>query len=199
MYRTFCERLYRDFQKNIPYAILHIMKILFYRYGSICEPDMIEAFRRLGLEVMEECSQVTDKRTTASDTVETLSEIFKKEGFLFVFSVNFFPAVSEICKLFNIIYVSWTVDSPILELFSPSLKNANNRTFYFDRAQYERFSPANPEGSFHLPLATNPARWQKVTSAASPSDRRRFSSDISFSIHSLIICPYTVLDILWNV
>ena len=156
------------------------MKILFYRYGSICEPDMTEAFRRLGLEVSEECSQITNKNTTGSDTVEVLSELFKKESYLFVFSVNFFPAVSEVCRLFNVIYVSWTVDSPVLELFSPALANKCNRTFYFDRAQYERFSPANPKGSFYLPLATNPARWQKAISAASSADRRRFSSDISF-------------------
>ncbi len=156
------------------------MKILFYRYGSICEPDMIEAFRKIGLEVEEERTQITRKATTGSEIVESLAALFDKERYLFVFSVNFFPAVSEICQLYSIIYVSWTVDSPVLELFSPALANSCNRTFYFDRAQYERFSPANPEGSFHLPLATNPTRWQKVISGASSEYRHRFSSDISF-------------------
>ena len=168
------------FKKKSLMVYCHIMKILFYRYGSICEPDMIETFRHLGLEVTEECTQISKKNTTGSDTVEALSKLFKKDSYLFVFSVNFFPAVSEICKLYNIVYVSWTVDSPVIELFSPSLANSCNRTFYFDRAQYERFSPANPEGSFHLPLATNPVRWQKAVSAASPDIRRRFTSDISF-------------------
>ena len=29
------------------------MKLLFYRYGSICEPDIIAGFQELGLEVSE--------------------------------------------------------------------------------------------------------------------------------------------------
>ena len=92
------------------------MKILFYRYGSICEPDMISAFKNLGLEVSEERSQITNKKISGSEIVETLSKLFKKDSYLFVFSVNFFPAVSEICRLYNVIYVSWTVDSPVLEI-----------------------------------------------------------------------------------
>ena len=29
------------------------MKVLFYRYNSICEPDFISAFKKIGLEVAE--------------------------------------------------------------------------------------------------------------------------------------------------
>ena len=33
------------------------MHILFYRYGSICEPDVIEAFQELGHTVEEICEE----------------------------------------------------------------------------------------------------------------------------------------------
>lgn len=37
------------------------MEILFHRYGSICEPDIIEAFRSLGVEVIEEDREIYEK------------------------------------------------------------------------------------------------------------------------------------------
>ena len=34
------------------------MKIYIYRYGSICEPDIIDSFKKLGLDVHEELSLI---------------------------------------------------------------------------------------------------------------------------------------------
>ena len=105
------------------------MEILFYRYNSICEPDVIAAFQKLGITVIEEKTQMTEKKTTAAQTVEKVSRLLMQHRFLFVFSVNFFPALSEVCEIAQVPYVSWTVDVPVLELFSPSLKNKCNRVF----------------------------------------------------------------------
>ena len=38
------------------------MEILFYRYNSICEPDVIAAFQKLGLEVVEENTSSDDEK-----------------------------------------------------------------------------------------------------------------------------------------
>lgn len=154
------------------------MKILFYRYGSICEPDLIECFEAAGISVDEEQSQITNKSMTPSEVVESLSKRFDHEKYLFVFSINFFPAVSEICQIYGIPYVCWTVDSPVMELFSPSLHNSVNRVFFFDRAQYEYFGKGLAN-CFYLPLATNVSRWQQVVQNASFQDKSKFSSDIS--------------------
>lgn len=156
------------------------MEILFYRYGSICEPDIIKCFRSMQLKVVEDNAQVTDKKVTPSETVSAVSELIKKHSFLFVFSINFFPAVSDICQIYKIPYVCWTVDCPVMELFSPALSNDCNRVFMFDKAQYEYFRHVNPDRIFHLPLATNVGRWDQVISQASSKDLKRFSSDISF-------------------
>lgn len=156
------------------------MEILFYRYGSICEPDIITCFRAMQLEVVAETSQITDKKVTPSETVSAVSKLLKEHSFLFVFSINFFPAVSDICQIYKIPYVCWTVDCPVMELFSPALANDYNRVFMFDKAQYEYFRHVNPDRIFHLPLATNVGRWDQVISQASFKDLKRFSSDISF-------------------
>lgn len=156
------------------------MEILFYRYGSICEPDIIKCFRSMELEVVEENSQVANKKVSPSETVDAVSTLIEKHTFLFVFSINFFPAISEICQIYQMPYVCWTVDCPVMELFSPALANDCNRVFMFDKAQYEYFRRINPERIFHLPLATNVSRWDQVISQASPKDLKHFSSDISF-------------------
>ena len=151
------------------------MEILIYRYGSICEPDIMEAFRQLGIDVVEETGQISRKDTSPAETVEAVSRLIKTHRFLFVFSVNFVPAVSETCCLLNVPYVCWTVDVPVMELFSPALENDTNRIFMFDRSQYEFFAPRNPGRIFHLPLATNVSRWNSVLAGA-----RIPKADISF-------------------
>ena len=156
------------------------MEILFYRYNSICEPDVLQCFRKMGLTVIEETTQISRKDVTAGQTVEAVDALLKKHRFLFVFSINFFPALAEICNIYQVVYVSWTVDVPVMELFSPALSRPCNRCFMFDRSQYEYFRDRNPGHIFHLPLATNTERWDRVIGTASAAERRRFSSDVSF-------------------
>lgn len=156
------------------------MEILFYRYNSICEPDVITAFEKLGLSVVEETTQITEKKVSGGQLVDRVSKLIQNHRFLFVFSINFFPALSEICELMQVPYICWTVDVPVLELFSPALKNKCNRIFMFDRSQYIYFKNRNPEGIFYLPLATNTKRWDDVIASSSRSDKEKFVSDISF-------------------
>ncbi|MCR4641860.1 MAG: DUF3880 domain-containing protein [Lachnospiraceae bacterium] len=156
------------------------MEILFYRYNSICEPDVLQCFRKMGLTVIEETTQISRKDVSAGQTVEAVDALLKKHRFLFVFSINFFPALAEICNIYQVVYVSWTVDVPVMELFSPALSRPCNRCFMFDRSQYEYFKDRNPGHIFHLPLATNTERWDRVIGAASTAEHKRFSADVSF-------------------
>ena len=87
------------------------------------------------------------------------------------------------------------MDSPVIELFSSTVKNEWNRIFLFDLSQYKEFHPLNPDCIFHLPLATNPKRWAKVINSATPQQKQKFTSDISF-VGSLYTekCPYDRLN-----
>ena len=51
------------------------MNILFYRYGSICEPDIIDAFKQLGNTVDEITIEIYNKNFTPSDGVSLLSTV----------------------------------------------------------------------------------------------------------------------------
>ena len=156
------------------------MNILFYRYGSICEPDIIASFKHLGFNITEDTREVYNKQLLPSDCIKGLNELLKQDTYSFIFSINFFPSVSDVCNIWCIPYLCLIVDSPVLELFSTSLANPCNKVFLFDRQLYNDFHHINPDGIFHIPLATNVRDNYATATMASAADRARFSSDISF-------------------
>ena len=156
------------------------MEILFYRYNSICEPDIMQVFNDFGITVHTEEMEMKDKHITPKQCAMKITEWLTTHSFAFVFSINFFPAISYTCNRFKIPYVCWSVDSPVPELFSNALKNEWNRIFLFDHAQYEFFRPFNPEHIFYLPLATNAKRWEKVILNMTEEDFVKYDTNVSF-------------------
>lgn len=156
------------------------MEILLYRYNSICEPDIMQVFTSFGITVYTEEMEITDKHVTPKQCSSKVTEWIMTHQLSFVFSINFFPAISYTCNHFHIPYVCWSVDSPVPELFSNALKNEWNRIFLFDRAQYEFFSPVNPEHIHYLPLAANVKRWENVVLNMTDDDYIKYGGDVSF-------------------
>ena len=160
------------------------MKILFYRYGNICEPDIKEIFERFGLEVAEAAREIGDKHMTAAEKVRYLADVFVESSshgrIDFVFSIDFYPFISEFCERIRLRYVCWSVDCPVLELYAASIKNQCNRIFLFDKVQYLSVRSYNPENVFFLPLATNVERWDRELAEVTETDRRKYSADVSF-------------------
>ncbi len=170
------------------------MNILFYRYNSICEPDIIAIMKRLGHTVTEITEEMRNKELDARGQMNLVSAELKKQESQIVFSINFFPVVSEVCNIFHIPYVCWIVDSPVMELYSHSIRNSWNRIFLFDYALYEEFRGENPKGIFYLPLGADYERLDSLIETITEEDRKKYSADISF-IGSLYTekCPYNHL------
>lgn len=156
------------------------MNILFYRYGSICEPDIIESFKHLGFSVDEDTREIYNKNLPLDECVSVLGKTLTEKKYSFVFSINFFPSVSELCNIIGVPYLCLIVDSPVIELFSKSLKNPCNRVFIFDRRLYNDFHAVNPECIFHIPLATSVRNNYTTCSNASQTQKNKFAADISF-------------------
>ena len=170
------------------------MNILFYRYNSICEPDVIAVMKRLGHTVTEITEEMRNKELGARGQMNLVSAALKKQESQMVFSINFFPVVSEVCNIFHIPYVCWIVDSPVMELYSHSLRNGWNRIFLFDYALYEEFRPENPKGIFYLPLGADYARLDPLLENITKKDKEKYAAEVSF-IGSLYTekCPYNRL------
>lgn len=170
------------------------MKILMYRYGSICEPGVMESFKKLGIDVIEVwCKYEDDKKKG----IETVAKVLQENVCMFVFSINFHNRISDVCKILNVKYVSWVVDCPLTELFYPQVKHPNNKIFIFDRKQWERVKDLNPGNIIYLPLGTNQSQNESIISSITELERKEFTSDVSF-VGSLYTekCPYDSLNIL---
>ena len=60
------------------------MKILFYRYNSICEPAFIREFKSAGITVVEDTTEMTNKKTDVSDLINRIYKTLSNDNFLFV-------------------------------------------------------------------------------------------------------------------
>ena len=156
------------------------MNMLFYRYGSICEPDIISTFSSLGVSVIEEKTEIYDKHISNSSRVELIRNLLENHKPVFVFTINFFPVIAELCHIYGILYLSWSVDCPVMDYFDKAILYDTNRIFLFDYEQYKLFHPYNPDCVFYLPLASATTRFDSVTRAISSKERQTYSSDISF-------------------
>ena len=78
------------------------MNILCYRYGSIVEPDIIDGFKELGNQVSEICLEIYNKNTTPLEGLTALKDELMRHSYDFVFSINFYPFIAEVCNIFQI-------------------------------------------------------------------------------------------------
>lgn len=155
------------------------MKVVFHRYGSIVEPDILLAFKKFNIEVFEDDLEITKKNIDSDTRIRTLSEAILTNQPSFVFSINYFPYIAQICEKLKVYYICLSVDCPVLEIYSKTIKSPYNRVFLFDYEQYLSIVDENPEGIFYLPLATNVERWDKVLGEFDPS-KTEYKYDVSF-------------------
>ena len=158
------------------------MRILFYCWKAYNQADIISALRRRGhtvdtfemelgnFEVDENftcrfrnmlltgeknsaCNNVPDTKEDKGNergTAETVSSVYDA-----VFSVNYFPIISDICEQFSetgIKYICWTCDSPLSTMYHQSIFNKCNYIFIFDKFCYMEFKERGAN-VFYLPLA----------------------------------------------
>lgn len=109
-------------------------KVLFIEWKSFANQHIKDAFDRYGFEV-ESYELDTTQIDTRKD-VQYTEKLVKKilSGFYYcVFSFNYFPIVAMACKACRLPYVSWTYDSPFIQLYSKTLEFDTNYAFVFDK------------------------------------------------------------------
>ena len=154
------------------------MNILLYRYNSICEDAVIRGLRELGHNVAEVTLEMENKSPSGNEILSEVREAVEKNNTDIIFSINYYPVLSEICRVFKILYFSWIVDAPVLELYSETIKNRCNRVFIFDSELYKEIAPYNPYNIFYLPLAADCEFYQNAIQNASNSDIEKFIDDL---------------------
>lgn len=167
------------------------MNILIYRYNGICEDAVIRGLKELGHTVYEVVLEVENKSPSGQEILDAVVMGMEKSNADIIFSINYYPALSEIARVYKLLYYSWIVDAPVLELYSKTIKNRCNRLFIFDSELYREISVYNPYNIFYLPLAADCDFYQNAIRNASLSDVEKYTHNISF-VGSLYTekCPY---------
>lgn len=145
---------------------------------------MKEAFRKEGHSLVCFPFFNKDARNDGS-AVAGLPAVLHKETPDLVFSFNYFPIVSNVCKQENIRYISWIYDSPYVMLYSYTAIHPCNTIYVFDKEVYLEFHKAGISTVHYLPMAANVERLDTLTSGdsvdrADGSAHRNFLYDISF-------------------
>lgn len=167
------------------------MNILIYRYNSICEDAVIRGLKELGHTIYEVILEVENKSPSGQEILDAVVMGMEKSNADIIFSINYYPALSEIARVYKLLYYSWIVDAPVLELYSKTIKNRCNRVFIFDSELYREISVYNPYNIFYLPLAADCDFYQNAIRNASLSDVEKYTHNITF-VGSLYTekCPY---------
>ena len=160
------------------------MKILFIEWNSFGNEDIKEAFAAEGHNVACYPFSNRDDRRDA-ELEKDLSAFLKREVPDVVFSFNYFPVISNVCKKENIRYISWIYDSPYVMLYSYTVINPCNTIYVFDKELYMEFHNAGIQTVHYMPMAANTKRLDKLTSGSaaqttSADSKQSFLYDISF-------------------
>ncbi len=153
------------------------LHILFCKWTSICETGIDHGFQQLGHRI-DYMTRLFDSVDYDQGYLSELAATLKKKRYDCVFTVNFIPIVSRVCNVMKVPYLCWTVDNPCFQLYSETIKNPWNRIFMFDKSQYEKFHPKNPDCIFHMPLACDYEAWNSIR--LTEEDHKRYDCDISF-------------------
>lgn len=103
----------------------------------------------------------------------------KEDTYDAILTLNYFPLVAKVCKRNNIKYISWVYDCPFdVPDAEKTLGFSTNFIFFFDRSQFFYFKNLGFKTVYHMPLAVNIDRLEKI--AINDSDLNRFTSEISF-------------------
>lgn len=170
------------------------MKILFLDSPSFGKLDFIEAFGQKGYEVqLFNHDNLHDYDSKEFD--DYFDNLVFGADFAFVFSLNYFPSISNGCERNHLKYLSFVYDNPLVFLYSYTLINPCNYVFLFDKACYLDFAKEGIETVHYLPLCANTKRLDAMQLPA--HKRAVLSSDVSF-VGSLYNENHNLLDRMTN-
>lgn len=155
------------------------MKILFMEWKSLGQKDIVEEFERRGWEVAYyPFPRESDNTRLNRELCEKLIRSITEDKFDFVFSFNYFPVVSIACNACQVKYVSWTFDSPFIQLYSNTVKFPYNYVFIFDRGTCEDLWKQGIGTVYHLPMAAPAARYDAYS--MQEEEKAFYHTEISF-------------------
>lgn len=154
-------------------------KILLLEWSSFGTPFLIQGFQQLGYEIEKVPfpRDNVDTRNDASYTEKLVYQILGKD-YSCVFTFNYFPVVAIACKACKVPYVSWTYDSPFIQLYSKTLEYDTNFVFVFDSHTVRELQAMGYSNVQYLPMATPQDYYIKMLGQS--YDKARYQHQVAF-------------------
>lgn len=152
-------------------------RILMYKWRAYNYLDVYETFRNMGYEV-NVIEQHLPSYDEDADFSKRLAKILSETSYDFIFTINYFGVISDVCEQFAVPYISWSCDSPLISMYHESVFNECNYIFLFDKSSYLYFKSIGIKHIWHLPLAVDTGRVGYVLKSA--KDLKLYRNEISF-------------------
>lgn len=153
------------------------MHILMYRWKAYNYRDIEQTFLALG-HTVDNIEQELGNYDVSPEFEHTIEQLILKNHYDFVFTVNYFALISNVCQRQHIKYVCWTCDNPLISMYHESVFHPCNYIFTFDKTNYLEFKGMGVEHIWYLPLAVDTDRLDTVISHA--DDLAKYQGDVAF-------------------
>lgn len=152
------------------------MHILMYRWKAYNYRDIEQTFFLLG-HTVDNIEQELGSYDVSPEFERVIEEKIRGTHYDMVFTVNYFPLISNVCERTGVNYVSWTCDNPLISMYHESVFHACNYIFTFDKTNYLEFRGMGVKHIWYLPLAVDTERMDALLGAPEEAGRRKATQD----------------------
>lgn len=140
------------------------MHILMYRWKAYNYRDIEQTLLLLG-HTVDNIEQELGSYDVSPEFERVIEEKIRGTHYDMVFTVNYFPLISNVCERTGVNYVSWTCDNPLISMYHESVFHACNYIFTFDKTNYLEFRGMGVKHIWYLPLAVDTERMDALLGA----------------------------------
>lgn len=152
------------------------MHILMYRWKAYNYRDIEQTFLLIG-HTVDNIEQELGSYDVSPEFERVIEEKIRGTHYDMVFTVNYFPLISNVCERTGVNYVSWTCDNPLISMYHESVFHACNYIFTFDKTNYLEFRGMGVKHIWYLPLAVDTERMDALLGAPEKAGRRKAAQD----------------------
>lgn len=152
------------------------MHILMYRWKAYNYRDIEQTLLLLG-HTVDNIEQELGSYDVSPEFERVIEEKIRGTHYDMVFTVNYFPLISNVCERTGVKYISWTCDNPLISMYHESVFHACNYIFTFDKTNYLEFRGMGVKHIWYLPLAVDTERMDALLGAPEEAGRRKATQD----------------------
>ncbi|MCR5546738.1 MAG: DUF3880 domain-containing protein [Lachnospiraceae bacterium] len=152
-------------------------RILMYRWKAYNYTDIIETFKKKGY-VVDEIYQRLFSYDHDAGFEDKFLKMLDDHDYEFVFTVNYFGMISNMCQDRGLPYISWTCDNPLISMYHNSVYNDVNTIFTFDKTNFYEFREMGLKHIYYLPLAVDTSRISNMLSTS--KDNFLYENEVAF-------------------